>query len=436
MRKVLLVVYYGILESALSFSPLRSIQGRTFLKVSPSDDVDRPMDEAERMSMVRQLQKQFYSDAGTDMEYDESTGIIRNLPLWRVGWVELPGRSNCLNVHEGHFTNMFETILASGSNWFGHLHLPGGSSALKSRENRFMLKDWATEAQDQHRFDEPERSAVLGCLMRITDHRRMKDGRLLILVQAVERFVVTKSIQDFPYGLADVQLLPDADALAGLDENFGAFRRATAVKETMMYMDYESKPILLPLPKESEYMANQEVYGSEIAKCLPFCFYDINGDVPKLLQAENAVKDDSFAGGQPLLEDRLLGELILRKPPPVPRVAARDADCDALEKLLWLALEDFCECLKFQLPDEILILQPPEMDYLNVGVAKELLSEDYPVRRRQTRLSYTLPAIIENTTVGASLRSVLLQAPTTQSRLSAVLDRFQLLNDTLMGRLE
>ncbi|KAL3921223.1 MAG: hypothetical protein SGARI_006734, partial [Bacillariaceae sp.] len=140
------------------------------------------MSEAERMAAVRSLQNSFYATTTEDDSTPRpslaaSTGIMTNLPLWRVGWVEVPCRTNCLNVHEGHYTHMFETILRGPQPWyFGHLHLPGGTKNIRSGESRFLLKNWRDEAQDEERFDIPIRSAVVGCLMQITDYRRLEDG--------------------------------------------------------------------------------------------------------------------------------------------------------------------------------------------------------------------------------------------------------------------
>ena len=78
--------------------------------------------ESERMNIVRILQRSYYRDIPDDIgnqtmmmmdegeyaqsskttSFDRNTGKINNLPLWRVGWVETPGRRNCLNVHEMH----------------------------------------------------------------------------------------------------------------------------------------------------------------------------------------------------------------------------------------------------------------------------------------------------------------------------------------------
>jgi hypothetical protein len=64
------------------------------------DDKDDVLSDKRKMEMVRNLQDSFYNSNSTQAEFDVSTGMIYNLPLWRVPWVEVPGRSNCLNVHE------------------------------------------------------------------------------------------------------------------------------------------------------------------------------------------------------------------------------------------------------------------------------------------------------------------------------------------------
>jgi len=431
-----------------SWSPLS-------LSLSAGDDADP---EKQRMEMVRQLQKTFYKQMdGEDQEpgakLEETTGRMMNLPLWRVGWVEVPGRSNVLNVHEPHYTNMFEKILSRKKPWyFGHLHLPGGTKAARTKEKRFELKNWKTEVQDINRFDESERerSAVVGCLMRISDYRRLQDGRLVLLVHALERFAVDEVVQSFPHGVAHVQMLPDVDGIvpSGVDENFGKHARAALVRHSFRYHEYECEPILLPLPQDTEYMAAQDVFGVEIAKCLPFCFYSSDGSMldeidPIESSNTSSMSDEegapAFAGGQPLLEERLQGELILRNPPPLPGVVRRETqDANALEVLLWLALDDFCRCYRFTLPEEILCLMPPHIDYLDMKSAKQPVSDNYPQRRRQQRLSYAVPALIENTNIGApiSSRQMLLNTPSTCARLAAVLERIEAMNDAATGRFQ
>jgi hypothetical protein len=78
---------------------------------------------------------------------------------------------------------------------------------------------------------------------------------------------------------------------------------------------------------------------------------------------------------------------------------------------------------------------PPNMDYLDMKPPKQHLSERYPSLRRQRRLSYTAAAFLENTELGINLRQNLLNTPSTQGRLSAVLERFECLNVAISNRM-
>lgn len=410
--------------------------------------------------MVRSLQKTFYNSPNDDEnalprpELQTKTGMLTNLPLWRVGWTEVPGRANCLNVHEGQYTHMFETIVNQGPGpwYFGHLHLPGGFKMTRTGQRRFDLKSWREEIKDKARFQEPERSAVVGTLMRITDFRRLEDGRLCILVHVLERFVVDNVVQSFPYSVADVQILPDLEELPPdiVDENFAKIARGEAVVRSFQYHDYEYDNIKLPLPQDSEYLSTDEgtIPQSEIGKVLPFAFYSdddssLDGIEELELDEKSSLSSTGFSGGEPPLENQLLDWRILRNPPSIrsdekgPKRKAEDSG--ATETLIWFALEEFCRNTDFILPDEILCLMPPQMEsYLDMKSRTpiKLLSEKYPTRRRQRRLSYALPAILESTNIGAGIRQELLNTPSTQTRLSAVLERFRVINDSLMGQLE
>lgn len=92
---------------------------------------------------------------------------------------------------------------------------------------------------------------------------------------------------------------------------------------------------------------------------------------------------------------------------------------DALET----QIEDFCRGTGFVLPGEVRCLMPPEMDYLDIvgatttgddGCCPELLSAKYPKSRQQRRLSYLVPALIENVSLPMKgMRQVWLNAPST-----------------------
>jgi Lon protease-like protein len=451
MKALLSLAMTWQFSCAVAFVPSQQHPSRGVLPSSSIRLFSSETDDAERMEMVRKLQKSFYSQASNDTnketqlsQLQSDTGIMTNVPLWRVGWVEVPGRANCLNVHEGQYTHMFETILSGPQPWYvGHLHLPGGSQMARSGQRQYDLKTWRDEVQDETRFETiRERSAVVGTVMRITDVRRMADGRLTLLVHPMERFVVDRIVQSVPYSVADVQILPDLEEvhLAG-DENFCKIARAAAVMKSFQYHDYEYDKIVLPLPQTSEYLPTYDMIGSAISKILPFAYYAVDDS------SLNAIKDDDdapsfegggFAGGEPPLEDQLQKGRILRNPASLLQTTSSvvTQDVTAVETLLWLALDDFCRSKNFALPEEILCLMPPDMDYLAMDPPQQRLSPKYPALRRQRRLSYAAPALIEATILGADMRQVWLNTPSTTARLRAVLERFQILNDSILGEFQ
>ena len=500
------------------------------------------------MDIVRMIQRSYYRDDDDDdvgarpeeevesqsrrsirPHLDMATGRMSDLPLWRVGWVETPGRRNCLNVHEMHYTHMFERMLASRSStgddcdgplYFGHLYLPGGTSSAKSGEERYRLKTWREELADADRFDdydststlaEPDvktpavdRSAVVGCLMQILDHRRMDDGRLVVLVQALERFVVEEIVDTKPYAVANVQILLDEEELpweeggddgderkavgkgprerSGIrdDESKCEFLRGAAVAASFRYHEYEFDRQMLPVPggggggdvNNENYLTKDDVPWLQISSLLPFaryssddrCLDEANDMAARAVDRATTAPGnddddddddgDGDGGGSPELpvERELWNGGVLWEPPHVPSAAESrrrldDLDCDALETLLWLALEDFCRGTGFVLPGEVRCLMPPEMDYLDIVVATtttgddgccpEYLSAKYPKRRRQRRLSYLAPALIENVALPMKgMRQVWLNAPSTAARLLGALERYEYLNNKIMGEFE
>ena len=195
-------------------------------------DNETPEERESRMKLVRELQKSFYKDeegpkilvkgenTGTDAAVaTNAAATILNLPLWRVQWTELPGSQNVLNVHVPHYTNMFQKILRGKSRrwgdtgtdgnederdgdgddelvyYFGHIFLPGGSENLDNPS--YTLKE-----------------GDIGTLMKISDSRQQSDGRLTLVVQALERFEIKRVERSHsPYAIADVTILPDFEQL-------------------------------------------------------------------------------------------------------------------------------------------------------------------------------------------------------------------------------
>ena len=140
------------------------------------------------------------------------TSVLRDLPLWRVQWVALPGHVQCLNVHVPHYCDMFERLVASAGGLgadradrvvfgpdgplYGHLLLPGGSANL---------------GLDSSKLTEGSAAPTVGALMRLREVKRSADGRLFIRAEAIGRFRVLRASQELPYTRADVTVFPDAE---------------------------------------------------------------------------------------------------------------------------------------------------------------------------------------------------------------------------------
>jgi len=226
-----------------------------------------------RMAVVRSLQMSFYgkdaskedsSQSSTEKEsrdsskvtsssdrtpeFNTSEGKISNLPLFRAAWYELPGRSNVLIIRDPIYTNMFERMFYTNNNidgaigskstdvsqdhkmtpWvFGHLYTPKEKDKKKKRKISAKKR---LQARKLSTWNETNRNvmgsalsspSVLGTLMYVRDYRRLKDGRILALVQAAEKFVVDEIQQSLPYAIADVKILPDVEELR-LEESLDA----------------------------------------------------------------------------------------------------------------------------------------------------------------------------------------------------------------------
>jgi Lon protease-like protein len=310
-----------------------------------------------RMNIVRTLQNSLYNPpspvvgppsssqssssatttttAFTNAPTVRNGGIIPNLPLWRVQWTEVVGRTNVLLVHEPIYTHMFEEIIRASSSssspqpdappsshpcmLFGHLYLPNGSTHLRSQEPTYKLQSWqeytassfsislssrirtsSANDDDADHHDHHGRACVLGTLMQITDYRRMKDGQLLLLVQALDRFVITQVHQQVPYGVAGVQLLPDIEELNlstflpphhddgdGDDDDHIAIMTEHMVRPARTHAivneswqrwypyEYASTAALpLPITNQQNQLSFMDIAGCALAKVLPFAPFD------------------------------------------------------------------------------------------------------------------------------------------------------------------
>ena len=410
-----------LVQFAFAFGPVKS-RSFSITKLWSTQDDDEMMER--KMAMVRSLQSAYYQSSSSEPTVlEKDTGIMRNLPLWRVQWTELPGRSNVLNVHEGIYTNMYETLLRGPKPWYvGHLYLPGGSNNIRSEEEGFQLKTWEKEAEtsDERSGDKDRRSAVVGTLLKVSDYRRLADGRLTLLVQALERFVVVNCVQTLPYSIADVQILPDFDeAPEDETEDKARTRRANQVMESFQWHDYEyDEDFKLPLA-DSKYLDATDIWGPDIAKVLPFVPFAKKLDPSQLKAVECGESKETGDFVSPLndklsLESRLLEHGILSEQAPLTVEEHADLSADELEERLWLALEDFCNATELVMPDEVLCLLPPGRSW---STPVDRVSSEYPSHRRQRRLSFAASAFLEQTRVGADMRQAWLETPGTVARL-------------------
>ena len=408
-------------------------------------------DLKERMKLVRSLQTTFYrSNPVEQQSFDLTTGTLYNLPLWRVEWYELPGRTNVLNVHDPVYTHAFESLLhTSNPPWyFGHLYLPGGSRSMKDPKMR--LKTWDQSLEGK--VDLRSRSSVLGTLLRISDYRRMEDGRLLLLVQAMERFVVTDVIQELPYGLAHVQLLPNTEEIEDSDwmlqrtEGDVHEARALALQESFSrWHRYEYENTVLPLPLKSD-LPSDAVVGSVLAKVLPYASYSSIVNVARLRTEPLAVPPPQPSGKYRLpdyshctLEHRLLQGGILQDP--VLEPAKKQLSLEDLEYNTWIALDIYLKKSRSAVSPVLLGLLPPnyrwpenfQLEKIADAIQDQILldhkcvrvSPDYPVLRRQKRLSYSVASLMEDMDTVDYYRSELLMIPSTRLRLAYVLQQLE-----------
>lgn len=184
--------------------------------------------------------------------------------------------------------------------------------------------------------------------------------------------------------------------------------------------------------------------------------------------------------GEDTLEQQLMQGGILREPPVHPEVHRRNnLNSNELEILLWINIDEFVRVTSSSttIAPELLSLLPFDVKWPRSFVLEKManvyfndvgtnsfndkdntipaankykeippkssptklhgtsmhdscrVDKNYPSYRRQKRLSFVAPVLLENSKMGggALLRQILLEIPTTQGRLSAILERFEIL---------
>jgi hypothetical protein len=135
-----------------------------------------------RMELVRKLQNLYYQNE-TKVDHDHF-GVYDNMPILRSNRVELPGFQGLYNITDPLEIHMFLKVVHSKPpKLFGHLY---------QREDYYHDYS-ALEEQDTTTTTPAPRDDKynVGTLMQVSDYRQDTDtGHLLVLVQALARFVV------------------------------------------------------------------------------------------------------------------------------------------------------------------------------------------------------------------------------------------------------
>jgi hypothetical protein len=213
-----------------------SWQSRFYKSPQQASQAEDPHEQERqsRLKYIRELQNSFYSspsslsDAGdmlpnTGAQLDiVHTGRVYHLPLFLSSasetittktCLEVPGRANVWTIHNPIHTHLFESVVrGSPPYYFGQLTDDGPVQADHGDEVDFP--------------EQPQKAAVLGTLCRVSDYRRLSDGRLIVLIQALERFVLEDIVRELPFPIAHVQLLPD------IEETYQATKMVTNEPET------------------------------------------------------------------------------------------------------------------------------------------------------------------------------------------------------------
>jgi len=440
---------------------------------------------------VRAVQNIFYSSddssfasTAEESRLDFDTGVFYNLPLWRekMGYTELPGRSLLGFVKDPSYTHMFETLLRgdNGSNkfYFGQLRmdnndvginvnaagtLPAGFAPPRPQETdmKTPLHGWKDRTTNNA-------AVVVGTLMRINDHIRLDDGRLMLHLHAVERFVVLEPKRLLPYPLANVMISPDEEELIETHNDIG-----TCVRKSLIhYNNFEfDETIRFPIERDEgdDYaiMSLAEIFiasGEDgLGSLLPFAHYKhscLDEDSDHNINSKTKYKAAQNSGGavpdmSELVQCNVIREVKSYSNAVLKRTinSINAPQTNIIEKELWVLIDEYVKLREVTnvFPKHLLSLLPrgiewPEYFALDKlasvysGVADDVNSfafvadkSDYPNQRRQKRLSYSCTALLggpvnDHPLLNRTMRRRLLEIPSTEGRLWAARELFEAYN--------
>ena len=203
----------------------------------PFSESESPQDRVRRMEMARELQKIYYKEPSSSLQQSSASLIqpqistpknitcgctaLRNLPtLTSNDGIEsanelalLPGHQFIWNIYNPAHCHMFHSILSGPAPWyFVHVYLPNFSSASPDDDGEKPIGNFQSykDIQCQLNSDRP----LYGTLLRITDRRfQDEDGRIVLVVQAIDKVRVHNVASVPGISLTDVQLSPETELM-------------------------------------------------------------------------------------------------------------------------------------------------------------------------------------------------------------------------------
>ena len=456
----------------------------------------------ERMADIRAVQNIFYSNndsynSNTDYDDDESntspsldydTGIYYNLPLWRekLGHTELPGRSLLGFIKDPQYTHMFETLLRSKRDdnddnlYFGQLRmnnddvginvnaagtLPVGYTPPSPQETdmKTPLYSWKDRATN-------DEAVVVGTLMKINDYVRLDDGRLMLHLYAVERFVVMQPKRLLPYPIADVMVLPDDEEIALNSNEIGL-----AVQNSLLnWNQYEfDNTIRFPIERHGDEEGDDDTImplvevlmscGEDVmAKMIPFAPYkkyscldeEGSGQIVDSNSKTSESTQSSSIYDVPGISSELNRYNVIREVESFNLERTEKAlnsvampETSEIEFDLWVLIDEYVKLREVTnvFPKQLLCLLPRGIEWPEDFSLYKLASDesdsfgfvadrkDYPDQRRQKRLSYSCTALLggpvsDHPLLNRTMRRRLLEIPSTKGRLWAAWELFEAYN--------
>ncbi|KAL1529908.1 hypothetical protein AB1Y20_000836 [Prymnesium parvum] len=447
---------------------IRMMAGPAGSAAGGGGDLDGGSD-AQRNARVEALRQIFAAPSAADAPETESLGgtahaadapqpgLLPDLPLCRYSWCLLPHHQVAMSVWQPQYTLMFATLLAQPApQYYLHVLLPGGADSL---------------GQPGYELEPGSKAALTGTLVRVAYARRNPDSTLTLVVQGLARGVVLRPTQLLPYSRADVQVLPDREALLAAAR--GYVRRAaagqSAVRQALAAAWGEAEALFAYEATALSFDAGGRLAPlNQLNASAAATLAHVAESVGRAVARAPAGAEDSVYEGSRVLVD-------------VRRVLEHGAGADdeaalaALEVEVWLAIDALLQSLRVAaqaelpvpIPSQILGLLPPPPEggwpasFRLASVAAKLSEEyatgasdgdgeggsarrlsyvpadpRYPMRKRAERLSWVVWALIGDQKVGVnsfagSPYQVLLEADGTAERFQLALAKMNELKEAL-----